>query len=242
MQTWGQVIEQEVYAGVNLGIAARAKSFQTGSAGTWSSRHEHTRRDRIHPGIAAGNGVHDLGLIYRGHRVIHAFLTGLIAAYLCWIFWNRFDLHKALYNAYYLMGFTVLLISGLLLIFLGLDTLSSPWVLTIASLIPLGISMGLAEEYFPAWKKAYKWFAAVGFLAIAITVVALHLIALNVLYPKFLGNRLQLNPLAVTMALLFWAWLWGAAGLVLAIPITAAMKIIFDHIESLKPWGAWLGE
>jgi len=51
-----------------------------------------------------------------------------------------------------------------------------------------------------------------------------------------------LNPLAVTIALLFWGWLWGAMGLILAIPITAAMKIIFDHVETLKPWGAWMGE
>ena len=96
-------------------------------------------------------------------------LTGLLAAFLCWYFWKRYNLHKALHNVYYLMGFAVLLVSGLLLIFLGLDILSSPWVLTVASLIPLGISMGLAEEYFPKWKKYFKWFAAVGFLAIAIT-------------------------------------------------------------------------
>jgi len=46
----------------------------------------------------------------------------------------------------------------------------------------------------------------------------------------------------VTMGLLVWGALWGAMGLVLAIPITAAMKIVFDHVESLKPYGAWLGE
>lgn len=79
-------------------------------------------------------------------------------------------------------------------------------------------------------------------IAIAITVVGVHLFALNVLYPKFIGKRLQLNPLAVTLALLFWGWLWGAMGLILAIPLTAAMKIIFDHVEELRPWGAWLGE
>jgi predicted PurR-regulated permease PerM len=77
---------------------------------------------------------------------------------------------------------------------------------------------------------------------IVVTVLGLHLIAINVLYPKFLGNRLQLNPLAVTMAALLWAWLWGAMGLILAIPITAAMKIVFDHVDSLKRYGAWLGE
>lgn len=80
------------------------------------------------------------------------------------------------------------------------------------------------------------------FLAIAITVLGLHVIALNVLYPKFLGNRLQLNPLAVALALLLWGVLWGAMGLILAIPITAAMKIMFDHVKALKPYADWLGE
>lgn len=107
------------------------------------------------------------------------------------------------------------------------------------SLVPyMGVLLAMAPPVFVGIGK----FSSEDFLAIGITVIALHLIALNVLYPKFLGNRLQLNPLAVTMALLFWAWLWGAVGLVLAIPITAAMKIIFDHIDSLKPYGAWLGE
>ena len=98
-------------------------------------------------------------------------LTGLLALYLCWYFWKRYNLNKALHNIYYLMGFAVLLVSGLLLIFLGLDILASPYVLTVSSLIPLGISMGLAEEYFPKWKKAFKWFAAIGFLAIAVSSI-----------------------------------------------------------------------
>ncbi len=103
--------------------------------------------------------------------IIFLLLTGGLAAYLCWYFYQRYNLHKALHNIYYLMGFAVLLVSGILLIFLGLGILSSPYVLTVASLIPLGISMGLAEEYFPAWKTYFKWFAAIGFLAIAITSI-----------------------------------------------------------------------
>src|SRR5947207_12363964 len=75
-----------------------------------------------------------------------------------------------------------------------------------------------------------------------VAVLGMHLFALNVLYPKFLGKRLQLNPLVVTMALLVWGWLWGGIGLVLAIPITAAVKIVFDHVDSLKGYGKWLGE
>ncbi|MBI3172177.1 MAG: hypothetical protein HYZ25_00535 [Chloroflexi bacterium] len=103
--------------------------------------------------------------------IIFLLLTGLLAAYLCWYFYQRYTLHKALHNLYYLMGFAVLLVSGLLLIFLGLGILAKPLVLTVASLIPLGISMGLAEEYFPAWKTYFKWFAAVGFVAIAVSSI-----------------------------------------------------------------------
>jgi len=77
---------------------------------------------------------------------------------------------------------------------------------------------------------------------IIVVVMGLHLIAMNVLYPKILGKRLQLNPLAVTLSLLFWGWLWGAMGLILAVPITGAAKVICDHIERLRPYGAWLGE
>jgi predicted PurR-regulated permease PerM len=107
------------------------------------------------------------------------------------------------------------------------------------SLVPyLGVVLALA----PPLMVGLGQLESGDLFALSVAVVALHFFALNVLYPKFLGNRMQLNPLAVTMALLFWGWLWGGVGLVLAIPITAAIKIIFDHVESLKPWGTWLGE
>jgi predicted PurR-regulated permease PerM len=79
-------------------------------------------------------------------------------------------------------------------------------------------------------------------VVVAVCVVGMHLLALNVLYPKLLGSRLKINPLAVTIALLFWGAVWGAIGLVLAIPITGAIKIVCDHVESMKPYAAWLGE
>ena len=78
--------------------------------------------------------------------------------------------------------------------------------------------------------------------AIAGIVVGLHVVGINVLFPKVIGKRLQLNPLVVTIALLVWGWIWGAMGLVLAIPITGALKIIFDHIEGLQPLGEWMAE
>jgi predicted PurR-regulated permease PerM len=107
------------------------------------------------------------------------------------------------------------------------------------SLVPyLGVLLALAPPLISGLGQIHSG----GAIAIMVTVLGLHLFALNVLYPKFLGSRLQLNPLAVTLSLLFWGWLWGAMGLVLAIPVTAAFKIVFDHVEPLRGYGAWLGE
>ena len=106
------------------------------------------------------------------------------------------------------------------------------------SLVPyLGVVIALLPPIF----MGIGHLTLMKIVVIAITVLALHLVSINVLYPKFLGGRLRLNPLTVTLALLIWGWIWGAAGLILAIPITGAMKIIFDHIAPLKPFGAWLG-
>lgn len=81
-----------------------------------------------------------------------------------------------------------------------------------------------------------------GLLVVVVTVVVLHLLAVNVLYPKVVGSRLRLNPLAVTLALLFWSWLWGAAGLILAVPMLGGFKIVCDHVQPLRGLGEWLGE
>jgi predicted PurR-regulated permease PerM len=77
---------------------------------------------------------------------------------------------------------------------------------------------------------------------VVVAVILFHIISMNVLYPKLIGRRLRLNPLAVALSLLFWAWIWGAFGLVLAVPVMAATKIICDYIEPLQPLGQWLGD
>ncbi len=114
-------------------------------------------------------------------------LTGATAAYLLWRFWGRYSKEKALYDIYYMMGFAVLLVSGLLLIFLGLGILKSPYVLTVATLIPLGISMGLMEQYLRKYKKLFKWFALLGFLAIAVSAIGGMALVKKISVPLFHG-------------------------------------------------------
>ena len=78
---------------------------------------------------------------------------------------------------------------------------------------------------------------------IVVGVVTLfHLLAMNLLYPKIVGPRVHLNPLVVSLALMFWSVLWGAAGLVLAIPLTAGIKAVCDNVKSLERYGRLLGD
>ena len=80
------------------------------------------------------------------------------------------------------------------------------------------------------------------YVMIAVVVALLHLVAMNLLYPKVVGARVHLNPLVVTIALMFWGTLWGAIGLLVAIPITAAIKAVCDNVSSLQGFGKLLGD
>jgi predicted PurR-regulated permease PerM len=80
------------------------------------------------------------------------------------------------------------------------------------------------------------------YLLLSAIVMLMHVLALNLLYPKLVGSRVHLNPLVVTVALMFWGFLWDAAGLVLAIPLTAGIKAVCDNVASLRSYGKFLGD
>jgi len=142
-------------------------------------------------------------------------VTGLIAAYLVWRFWTRWNAEKKICDWYYIMSFAVLFVSGVLLIFMGYDILGSPFVLTVASLIPLGISMGIAEQYYPQWKKYFKWFAAIGFAAIGLSSFLGWVLVRKISVPVFHGVAglvIFLGPFYAKKAAkgFFWVGIGGA--------------------------------
>jgi predicted PurR-regulated permease PerM len=108
------------------------------------------------------------------------------------------------------------------------------------SLTPyIGFPLGMMPPLFGALATD----ADSGVILLSVVVVlTLHLTAMNVFYPKLVGARVHLNPLVVTLSLMFWGFLWDAAGLLLAIPITAGIKAICDNVAALKPYGRFLGD
>jgi predicted PurR-regulated permease PerM len=60
--------------------------------------------------------------------------------------------------------------------------------------------------------------------------------------PTIVGHRLTLNPVAIFIWLTIWGWLWGVPGMLLAVPLLAALKIVCDHVRPLNPIGEFLGD
>ncbi|MGD9898731.1 MAG: hypothetical protein AB7T22_06345 [Calditrichaceae bacterium] len=96
-------------------------------------------------------------------------VTGLTAIYLLFRLFKDYQKTNSMHNIYYILSFTVLLVSGLLLIALGYGILASPLVVIVAVFIPVGLAAGLISEFFPKHEKTFLIFAILGLLAIAVT-------------------------------------------------------------------------
>jgi predicted PurR-regulated permease PerM len=139
-----------------------------------------------------------------------------------------------------LVGLINTLVSGIVFWRLGIPYFYFLGIISgFASLIP---NLGVFLALLPPLAGGIGLLNKSGVGIVVITVVGLHVLSMNVLFPKIVGKRLRLNPLAITLALLFWAWIWGALGLILAVPLVGATKIICDYVEPLRGLGAWLGE
>jgi predicted PurR-regulated permease PerM len=63
-----------------------------------------------------------------------------------------------------------------------------------------------------------------------------------VLAPVFLGQAARVNSVAVFVSVMFWGWMWGTLGMLLAVPILMMVKTVADHVESMAPVSELLGE
>lgn len=115
----------------------------------------------------------------------------------------------------------------------GVLTFLFNFVPSIGSIAISFISLAfLIAQYVPNWPPIIAGFAA---------MAGAQLVIGNIIDPKMLGDRLNLSPVVILFSLLIWGWLWGVAGLFLAVPLTVAIKIVLEHIPGLEPVGILMG-
>ena len=75
----------------------------------------------------------------------------------------------------------------------------------------------------------------------AILYLMIHVAEGETITPMLLARRFTVNPVAVVLGVIFWYWMWGVCGAILATPMLAIIKIICDRIDGLMPIGHFIG-
>ncbi len=103
----------------------------------------------------------------------------------------------------------------------------------VGGLVAVGLPMmiALATETSP-WSALY----------VLILYYAIQLIDNNLIVPVIVSSKVKINALFSVIVVIVGNALWGISGMFLSIPLLAIVKLLFDHIESLKPWGYLLGD
>jgi predicted PurR-regulated permease PerM len=122
-------------------------------------------------------------------------------------------------------------------------TVAVLYELRLQGAVPLGIASGILNlipfigailaAALPLLAATLQFDTAGPYVIILLTVFALHIISANILVPKFIGSRVNIGPVAATMGMLFWGWMWGVMGILLAVPLTAFVKLAADCHPSL---------
>lgn len=105
-----------------------------------------------------------------------------------------------------------------------------PNIGTVIATVP-PVLMALVQFYPNGW-------AAAGIL---VALLVIHQLIGCLAEPLVMGDRLNLSPMTILLSLVFWGWLWGIAGALLAVPIAASVKILCENIAPLKPLSVLMG-
>ena len=125
----------------------------------------------------------------------------------------------------YLIGVPNAILWGILATVLRFIPYIGPWI---AAAMPLGLSMAISPD----------WFAPL--LTVGLFVL-LELFNNNLLEPWLYGKKTGVSAVAVLVAAVFWMWLWGPVGLLLATPLTVCLLVVGKHVPELSFLGILLG-
>ncbi|WP_035333782.1 AI-2E family transporter [Dyadobacter crusticola] len=146
----------------------------------------------------------------------------------------------------YLIGLVTVMGIVAVLNTIGLLVLGIPYawffgiLASLLMLLPyIGIAIGsVLPAVFALATKDSAWYA----LGVIIWFQVVQFLEGNFLTPNIVGGKVSINPLMALVGLLLGGLLFGLAGLILAIPITAVLKVVFDAIPSMKAYGFLIGE
>jgi predicted PurR-regulated permease PerM len=101
----------------------------------------------------------------------------------------------------------------------------------IGAVVGIGMAAFMAVVTFDSFAYA---------MLIPLSYAALNGMENQFISPLMLGRRLQLNSVALLLALTFWTWIWGIAGTLVAVPLLVTIKVFCDHLDSLSGIGEFL--
>lgn len=153
-------------------------------------------------------------------------ITAQIRRYLTLQFLISFLTGVLVYAALALIGVDFPVTWGALAFFLNFI----PTVGSIVATIP-PVLLALVQFYPTLWPGVIS----------LVAVATIQMVIGNGIAPKVMGDQLNLSPVVVLLSLLFWGWLWGIVGALLSIPISAAIKIVCENIETLHPISVMMG-
>jgi predicted PurR-regulated permease PerM len=133
----------------------------------------------------------------------------------------------------FMAGIFLTVTQGVVLYALGYSNwLSMAVVSGMLNLLPIvGAPLSIL---FPLCQAVIQFQTATPVLIMIPCFVALHFLANNIILPQIVGTKININSASLIIGLLFWSWLWGAGGFLLAIPMTALVKIFLEsHPETL---------
>ncbi len=132
-------------------------------------------------------------------------------------------------------------LSYIVLLMVGVD--SAPfWAFLIFLLNYIPTVGSLVGTLFPAIFSLLQFGEFTPFLVIAIAVGAIQVVVGNVVEPRLFGKSLNLSPLVTILALSLWGKIWGITGMVLSVPITVIMIIVFSQFEKTRAIAIMLSE
>jgi predicted PurR-regulated permease PerM len=99
----------------------------------------------------------------------------------------------------------------------------------LASIPP--ILLAIVQYYPSVWVPVFT----------AIVLLLIQMTMGNLIEPKIMGDSLNLSPVVILLALVFFGWMWGIVGALLSVPIAAAIKIVCENIDALKPISILMG-